>query len=436
MATLPQLDAIATLLDQGAADSAVRLLRSAWEPELPTEQRIPMYCMWIRGLCETGEYDHALTLARRAAGEFPRNADILIALGSVLDLASELEAAHEAFAVAIDVDPKGVLQRYNLGAVLERLGRESEAEDAYRQAISLDEHVPSMYEANAALGALLRRQGRLDEAEEVYDGYLDEDPINVEVLVEHGICLSDLDRLEQAVERFDVALSLQPDHGGAWYNKSITLYRLGRHPEATQAMRGAYRSDPGNPLTLAVLGAWLLQEPDVDLDEALGMIYGALERLLELHDRSIINPGYASLVVEELFEALWQSNRHAEAREIARRAGQRDWITPHMLETLNRADNGASESGTTFRITAKAEPENERPEYWPEDAEGFVTDLTVVADDEAEARALALQYLSALEPACDLRCDLRVVASQTGSDGEPRPHGVARVDTLRNYFRE
>ena len=50
----PPLDAIATLLDQGAADSAVRLLRSCWEPELPADDLVRMYCMWIRGLCETG----------------------------------------------------------------------------------------------------------------------------------------------------------------------------------------------------------------------------------------------------------------------------------------------------------------------------------------------------------------------------------------------
>lgn len=433
---LPQLDAISTLLDQGAADSAVRLLRSAWEPELPGEHRIPMYCMWIRGLCETGEFDNALTLAQRAAEEFPREPDILIALGSVLDVAGELDRAREAFVLAIDVDPKGVLQRFNLGAVLERLGREQDAEDAYRQAIASDDHIPSMFEANAALGALLRRQGRLEEAEEVYDSYLDEDPINIEILVEHGICLSDLDRLEDAIDRFDVAISLKHGHAGAWYNKSITLYRLGRHADAVAAMREAYNVDPGNPLTLAVLGAWLLGDTDADLDEALGLLYRAHDRLMELFREGALNPNYASLVVEELFEALWQSRRYAAAREIAQLAGQRDWITPHMLETINRADNGAAESGTTFRVTAKAETNDERPEYWPADAEGFITDLTVVAETEDEARALTLEYLSKLEPACNLRCDVEVVASQAVIEGDKLPRGVARVDALRDYFRE
>ncbi|MGB1277256.1 MAG: hypothetical protein ACPG77_16040, partial [Nannocystaceae bacterium] len=100
MSTLPPLDTINTLLDQGAADSAVRLLRSWWEPELPPERRIRMYCMWIRGLCETGDLRHAVTLAERAASEFPRECDIQIALGNARDIVGDLEGARKAFEAA------------------------------------------------------------------------------------------------------------------------------------------------------------------------------------------------------------------------------------------------------------------------------------------------------------------------------------------------
>ncbi|HEY8375626.1 MAG TPA: tetratricopeptide repeat protein, partial [Nannocystis sp.] len=247
MTSLPQLDAIATLLNQGAADSAVRLLRSCWEPDLPPDDLVRMYCMWVRGLCETGELDHALTLARRAAAEFPREPDVLIALGNVYDLLGDLEHAREAFEAAIDLDPSGGLQHYNLGAVLERLGREQDAEACYRRANECDAQGP-MYEAVAALGALMRRQGRLEEAEHLYDTYLGEDPINVEILVEHGICLSDLDRLDEAIDRFDFALSLDPENAGAQYNKAITLYRLGRYEQALNALERARQLDKNNAL--------------------------------------------------------------------------------------------------------------------------------------------------------------------------------------------
>ena len=431
----PQLDAIATLLDQGAADSAVRLLRSSWEPELPARDRIPIYCMWIRGLCDIGDYRHALTLARRAAGEFPRKPDILTALGNVLDLCGELEQARDAFEVAVALDPHGVLQHYNLGAVLERLGDEDKAETCYCEAIALDESAPTMVEANAALGALLRRQGRLEEAEEVYDRYLQEDPLDVEMLVEHGICLSDLDRLEEAIERFESALSLEPEHGSALYNEAITLYRLGRYESARETMQRAYMAERDNPLTLAVLGAWTLADPRGDLDVALRLLYRALDLVTHFHECGEYGAGYASLVAEEVFESLWQNGRRSEAREVARTAGRRDWITPHMFETMNRADRGTPAArAEAFRVRVRAGPES-APEDWPEGVGGYTTDLTVIASDEAEARELTLRYLRDLEPSVEVQFDVDVVSRGSETFDGARARGVARIDGTRAYFR-
>jgi tetratricopeptide (TPR) repeat protein len=433
----PQLDAIATLLDQGAADSAVRLLRSAWEPELPTHDRIPMYCMWIRALCETGDLTHGLTLARRAAEEFPREPDILTALGNVHDLAGDLDAAREAFELAVDADPSGPLRHYNHGAVLERLGDEDEAEQCYRRAIELDENVPSMTEANAALGALLRRQGRLEEAEDTYDAYLEEDPLAVEMMVEHGICLSDLDRLEEAVERFETAIGLEADHGGAWYNLAITLYRLCRYADARGAMAEAHRIDPRNPLTLAVLGAWTLADGEGDLDEALHLLYRAIESIEVAHANDIMAPSYASMVCEEVFEALWHHGRREEAREIARLAGRRDWITPHMLDTLNRADHGSQPAKVeAFEVSARALVDiPDPPDDWPRDANGYTTDLTVLAGDEDEALHLTQEYLSGLDPKTKLRFDVRVLGRAPAQGDLSRARGVTRVLRCRAYFR-
>jgi len=467
MPSLP-LDAIATLLDQGAADSAVRLLRSSWEPELPPDDLVRMYCMWIRGLCETDELDSALTLAKRAASEFPREIDILIALGNVHDLFGELEDARGAFEVAIDVDPGGALQHYNLGAVLERLGRETEAETCYRQANEADRGGGAMFEATSALGAMLRRQGRLEEAEQVYDAYLAYDPIHIEILVEHGICLSDLERFEEAIERFNFSLSVEPEHAGAQYNKAITLYRIGKHEQAQAALEQARRLDPENALTLAVLGGWRLSAPDCDLDEALSLLYGALDLLERRYGGDAGNAGYCSLVVEEVFEALWQTGRKGEAREVARIAGQREWITPHILDSLNEADHGRSPQVTIFTVLARAEA-GERPAYWPENSDGYTTGLTVLACDEDEAREFSLEYLRNIEPSPTVRFHIDVVpprqpepasaatstpgstvsagvgagattgvpsgvTSGVDASGQPRARGVFRVHAQRAYI--
>ena len=431
-----QLDAVATLLDEGAASSAVRMLRNSWEPELPVNQLVPLYCMWIRGLCDTDELDQARTLAVRAADEFPRETDILIALGNVYDLRGELEPASSAFKRALETDDSLALIHYNLGAVLERLGEEDEAERCYREAIHCDSEGGSMFEASAALGALLRRTGRLEEAASIYEGYLEEDPINVDILVEHGICLSDLDEFEDAVERFELALSLDALHGGAWYNLAITLYRMGQHEDAIQAMHRARRADPESPLTLAVLGSWLLSQEDTDLDEALRLLYGALDVVVHLSALDLVGGGYASLVFEEVFEALWQRARHAEAREVARRAAQRDWITAHMLNTLNEADHGRSESVTTYTVMARAEA-GDAPDHWPQDASGYVTGLTVLASDEDEARRYSLEYLRNIEaPGVQVRIEtIRPGSPDELGEMTPRARGVVGVRSGRDYYR-
>lgn len=418
------------------------MLRSSWEPELETEDLVPLYCMWVRALCDVADLDHALTLAERASDEFPREPDVLIALGNVYDLGGELEQARDAFARAIETDPSGALQHYNLGAVLERLGDEDSAEACYREAIAVETDGPTLFEASAALGALLRRTGRLEEAAAVYDAYLDEDPINVDVLVEHGICLSDLDVFEDAIERFELALSLDREHPGAWYNLAITQYRMGRQQEALVSMNRAREVDQRSPLTLAVLGSWQLARPDeeINLDEALGYVYGAINLLVEL-DGDALSPNYASLVCEEVFEALWQRNRLGEAREVARMSGQRDWITAHMLNTLNEADHGRAPQVSTFTVTARAEA-GDNPDHWPSDADGYTTGLTVLAADEDEAREYSLEYLRNIEPFPTINFKIETVRPGAPEEifisemsGQPRARGVVGVNNARLYFR-
>lgn len=412
------------------------MLRNSWDPDLAAEHRIPLYLMWIRGLCETDELDHAVVLARRSAEEFPREPDVLIALGNVLDLVGELEGARDTFALAIDVDSDNSLAHYNLGAVLDRMGELEEAKEQYSIAVYGNDDAATMVEAVTALGALLRRQDHIEDAIEVYERYLEEDPVHTDVLVEHGICLSDLDRLDEAIERFEDALALAPDHAGALYNLAITQYRAGRAADALETMANAREAEPDNPLTLAVLGGWLLAEAG-QADTALSHLYCAIELVEELRKAGDLNPAYAGLVVEEVFEALWTSGRRNEAHEIYLLAGRYDWSTPHMLSTVAEAENQPRANGATFTVSARARAQAGRPEHWPCDASGYTTDLAVVANDEAEARTLTIAYLRRLEPGDSVSFDVRVVqrSEANGDEDGPRPCGVIGVVASRAYFR-
>ena len=252
------LSTVSALLDQGAADSAVRMLRNAWEPELPPEHRAPLYCMWVRGLCDGGDLDHARVLAERAADEFPTHADVLNALGNVLDLQGETRLALAVFERARDADPDNPLAHFNLGAMLERVDRPAQARESYERACALAQAsgAPSL-EATLALGALLRRQDRLQAAVATYETYLESDPTSVEVLVEHGICLSVLEEFDLACERFELALAVEPTDTGALYNLAVTRFRMGELDEAISTMERADASQPRAPLTWAMLGSWV-----------------------------------------------------------------------------------------------------------------------------------------------------------------------------------
>jgi tetratricopeptide (TPR) repeat protein len=50
-----------------------------------------------------------------------------------------------------------------------------------------------------------------------------------------GDALDNVERHQEALEAYDKAISLDPDHSNTWYNKATLLEELGRHQEASEA---------------------------------------------------------------------------------------------------------------------------------------------------------------------------------------------------------
>ncbi len=76
----------------------------------------------------------------------------------------EFEKAREGFARAVEINEEYGEAWNNLGTIDEALGREKEAEAAYRRALGILTYVTPEFPAYN-LGALLLRQGRVQEAE-------------------------------------------------------------------------------------------------------------------------------------------------------------------------------------------------------------------------------------------------------------------------------
>jgi Flp pilus assembly protein TadD len=89
-------------------------------------------------------------------------------LGYLLLRLEKLEAAEKALRESLEYDPSFAQSHYYLGRVLEKQGRDAEAIDEYRAAISLD---PVQAEPYYSLGLLYRRLKRAGEADAAFAEY-------------------------------------------------------------------------------------------------------------------------------------------------------------------------------------------------------------------------------------------------------------------------
>lgn len=107
--------------------------------------------LWLRAgraLTALGMKRLALVCLRAAARRDPRACETWSALGFLLAERRELEAALAAFERAAALAPDHAPTAFNIGFVLQRLGRHAEAAERLRRALALD---PSLERARAAL---------------------------------------------------------------------------------------------------------------------------------------------------------------------------------------------------------------------------------------------------------------------------------------------
>ncbi|NIF72347.1 tetratricopeptide repeat protein [Burkholderia sp. Ap-962] len=110
-------------------------------------------------------------------------------------------------------------------------GALQQAETAYAELLALDGEHP---EALHLLGALRFQQGRLDEAEPLMRRSVERRPAPLS-LANYSAVLVGLGREEEALQRLDEALAIQPAHQRALFQRAGLLGQLGRHEEACAA---------------------------------------------------------------------------------------------------------------------------------------------------------------------------------------------------------
>lgn len=158
-----------------------------------------------------GNLNKALASYDEALGINPGYSDALNNKGNVLKALGDLQGAYKCYSDAATIKPSATTY-YNIGLLLQMLGRTEDAVEAYQCAVKYNANYS---EAWTGLGFALHKQGSYMQAVEAYKKALALTPDNPEVWNSLGITYKKLKLLEPAIECFARAVSIQPDFSDA-----------------------------------------------------------------------------------------------------------------------------------------------------------------------------------------------------------------------------
>lgn len=162
------------------------------------------------------------------------------------------EEAAEKYQQLLQLKPRHLLARNNLGVSLYKLGRYREAEEQFRQAGGIQ---PKFPDAQFNLGTLLRDVGQIAESELPLRRAVKLNPQHADSQASLGLTVLAMGRLSEARECFDRVLKIAPRHAGALSGLGMIANREGRFEDAVTLFKRALVFDPQLPTAWAGLAS-------------------------------------------------------------------------------------------------------------------------------------------------------------------------------------
>jgi tetratricopeptide (TPR) repeat protein len=198
-------------LSRGALTSDERLLGSSDE-DLFASEKTPDLARRARKAFASGEYDVALEINRELVNRAPAQAEALSDLGACLCKVEKYLEAEQRFRQALSLDPNYAEANFNLGNVLRWLGAMEESEICLRRALRAK---PNYTEARTSLGFTLTLLGQLRDAKPRFQKTLKRLPRDTDALFGLGLIAKLEGRFSEAEAQFKRILEYTPKAANA-----------------------------------------------------------------------------------------------------------------------------------------------------------------------------------------------------------------------------
>jgi tetratricopeptide (TPR) repeat protein len=304
---------------RGQHEMAVKTFREALKldpGDLPAQLKLG------DSLLASGDIKGALSWLDSVVRQHPDSAQAYYELGRAQRAAKDMPAAIQSMQKACELFPNFGAAHYALALAYRRLGR---AEEAQKEEALYEEHrydiagagdrlqaeLNELYTNPATLiglGIELARQGKLEEAAQRHEQALAMDPEQIWAHINLISIYGRLSQFAKAEEHYRAAMRQDPNSVAAHFNFAVLLLNQGKYREAEEPLRTVLKTDPHHSGAHYYLGDILQRQGN--LQEAMAEFRSAIAAKSDLPEahfnlgRILVNQGMYKEGIEELAKAL------------------------------------------------------------------------------------------------------------------------------------
>ena len=335
----------------------------------------------FRAINKQKEEAECLYEAMRREPDMATEAEYL-AVGNVLLINGNLEAAIACYRAAIHLNPNSIEAVYQLGEVFNGRGQLEEAISFYQKAIAIN---PEFRDVNQKLMEIYNKLNRTVEAVEFqYQTLLKKPQSTAEEYLTVGDSLLENDKLELAVNCYQNAVKLNPNLTAAKNKLAEVWQKLGRWDEAIAYYQSLINANPNSADAYQSLADALVEKGDYeaalknyqnlkelqpekqDVGQKLGKVYyrkgeeldkeGKKEEAIAAYRQAVELNADVDVVYQKLGEILVNKKEWEEAVKVNRKATELNpdfpWSHSNLGNALKELEKWEEAAAAYSRATA------------------------------------------------------------------------------------